>query len=473
MIDFIGELRRIMNMNAGETFNPATDSLEAIANALGIGPSVGLSMFGICDPAMAASPTIIVTNNLGGLVDDIFNDEFYMQVILNANLPGTAPEGEIRRITNFVAATQTFTTDAFSANVEANDLVLILHETLISIEITGRGTFTLSDLVLPEDNLRTEGGNYFRGCMLMPIEGAARFQPRLIVSYTGAGGIFALDPGNPFSVLPGLVDYIIIRNQTQFVPLADGTENRLPADVTGNKTDTAAYAKTATASALRYMKGLLDAGIAVSGLVNDGAPAVADFETNLTEATNDHYNGMLLMFITGPNAGQAHTIDDYIGATKNVWFHANDWWTDVPVNGNVFVILPSPALRIMTGLITWDIFHENNDAAVNVNANNAGLTDIFHHALVVNHHYLVRSLRLKCADPIAETVTVSLFELVNDALIVVDTFAITNANFANYFSLMDMFGLSHLAGDELRVTVASTGAANVAVIGQYSLSTTG
>lgn len=34
MIDLIGELRRIMNMNAAETYDPATDSLEAIANAI-------------------------------------------------------------------------------------------------------------------------------------------------------------------------------------------------------------------------------------------------------------------------------------------------------------------------------------------------------------------------------------------------------------------------------------------------------
>ncbi len=34
MIDLIGELRRIMNMNAGETFDPSTDSLEALSAAI-------------------------------------------------------------------------------------------------------------------------------------------------------------------------------------------------------------------------------------------------------------------------------------------------------------------------------------------------------------------------------------------------------------------------------------------------------
>jgi hypothetical protein len=276
MMDLIGQLRKIMNKDASESFNQATDSLEAIADALGIGPAVGLSMFGICDPTMVGSTSTIVTTNLGGLVDDIFNDEFYMQVILNADAPGTAPEGEIRRITDFVAATQTFTTDAFSANVEANDLILILHETLLSVEIVARGTFSLSDVVNPEDNTRTEGNNYFRGCLLMPIEGAARFQPRLIVSYTGVGGIFSLDPGNPFSAAPGLVDYIIISSQTQFVPLADGADNRIPADVIGGKTDTANYTVGNTSSLMRYLKALLNVSKAtVDGVYVDDTLGVA------------------------------------------------------------------------------------------------------------------------------------------------------------------------------------------------------
>ena len=123
--------------------------------------------------------------------------------------------------------------------------------------------------------------------------------------------------------------------------------------------------------------------------------------------------------------------------------------------------------------ITLDIFHEQVAVPVSVNASSAGLTNILLLPVVAGRHYRVLSLRLKCADPIAETVTVSLSELVNSGLIVVQIFTITHANYLNYFSLMDIFGLTHLSGDNLRVTVTSTGAANVAVTGQYSLSQTG
>lgn len=213
MLDLVTYLRRIMNQGAAETFDPATDSLEAIANALGIGPSVGLWMFGICDPAMVASTTTLVTNNLTGLPTDVFNDQFWVQVILNRNAPGTAPEGEFRRITDFDSATQTFTTNAFSANVEANDLLCIVHESMLAYEILGRGTLTTSSATVPADNTRAglyawENNDYFKGCILMPVAGNCRFQPRPIRSYVAATGVFTLD--EPFSQVPGTVEYVII-----------------------------------------------------------------------------------------------------------------------------------------------------------------------------------------------------------------------------------------------------------------------
>lgn len=82
---------------------------------------------------------------------------------------------------------------------------------------------------------------------------------------------------------------------------------------------------------------------------------------------------------------------------------------------------------------------------------------------------IVRSLRLKCEDPGANIVTVRLYEQINDVgNTLVDSFDITNANFGTYHSLMDMFGLPHLAGDILRVSVQASAGGPYAVIGQYS-----
>jgi len=279
MIDLLGRLLdRIMNQDNTHTFDRATDSLEAISNALGIGPGVGLWMFGRV-AAGIASPTVITTDNLGvHLPTDVFNNEFYIQVLHNFDAPGAAPEREIRRITDFVGPTQTFTTDAFSANVEEGDLVAIIHESVLTIEILGFGTFTLSSATVPEDNLRPEANNYFRGCLLMPTEGAVRFQPRRILESTiGTGvpgtGIFTLDPNNPFTAVPGLVDYIIIGDQTEFIPGVDGANNRTPSDVVGNKTDTAIAVADNVSSIIRYLKGLI---AAVGGASLAGKPNVQE-----------------------------------------------------------------------------------------------------------------------------------------------------------------------------------------------------
>lgn len=112
-------------------------------------------------------------------------------------------------------------------------------------------------------------------------------------------------------------------------------------------------------------------------------------------------------------------------------------------------------------------FYEQEDVAFNVDAVLAAEADILHLA-VADTRYIIRSLRLKCANPGVETVTVRLYELVNDGLVEVDSFDITAANFGTYHSLMDMFGLPHLAGDELQVTVQATAAGPYEVTGQYS-----
>ncbi len=259
IIDLLGRLLdRIMNQDNTHTFNRATDSLEAISNAIAIGPGTGLGMFGIVDATQVASAITVITNNLQNVPNDLLEGQFWMQVIYNTSAPGTAPEGEIRRITNFVqgGALQTFTIDALTANVEAGDMVAIFHESLLPTEILARGTLDTSSATVPEDSTRIEALDYFKGCLLMTTAGAVSFQPRRIVT-SSAAGIFTLDPNNPLTGVPGLVDYIIIGGQTEFIPGVDGANNRTPSDVVGGKADTPIYTPDAASSVIRYLKGIL------------------------------------------------------------------------------------------------------------------------------------------------------------------------------------------------------------------------
>ena len=113
------------------------------------------------------------------------------------------------------------------------------------------------------------------------------------------------------------------------------------------------------------------------------------------------------------------------------------------------------------------IFNEQADVAVNITATNGAETDVFD-LNAASTRYIIRSLRLKCADPGANTVTVRLYKLVNDVSVEVDSFAITTDNFGTNFSLMDMFGVPHLAGDDIQITVRASAGGPYVVTGQYS-----
>ncbi len=347
MIDPLEELRRMQSLNNTETFDRSTDSLEAIANALGIGPSVGLWMFGIVDATQVASTITIITNNLQNVPNDLLEGQFYMQVLYNTSAPATAPEGEYRQITNFVqgGALQTFTVDAFTANIEAGDMVAIFHQSILPSEILARGTLDTSSATVPEDSTRTEALNYFRGCILMTTEGAVRFQPRRIVT-SSAAGVFTLDPNNPFTAVPGLVDYIIINSQTEFIPGVDGTNNRTPADVVGGKADTADFTPGATTSSIiRLVKGILASRVIAEGTL-DASSATVPADSTRGEADN-YFNGCVLVPLTGAVAFQPRRIVDYTGGTGVFTIDAQQPFTaatglvDYIVIGNVGGLIPA------------------------------------------------------------------------------------------------------------------------------------
>jgi len=91
----------------------------------------GLVFSGTCNAGMVASTTSIVAADLAGYGDSFFNGKYYMQVIKNANSVGNAPEREVRAISAYTSTTGTFTTSAFTVNVEASDNIMVVHESLI------------------------------------------------------------------------------------------------------------------------------------------------------------------------------------------------------------------------------------------------------------------------------------------------------------------------------------------------------
>jgi hypothetical protein len=113
------------------------------------------------------------------------------------------------------------------------------------------------------------------------------------------------------------------------------------------------------------------------------------------------------------------------------------------------------------------VFFEQPDAPFNIASSNAGELDIFD-LTAANTQYIVRDMWLKCVDPGAETVTVRLYKLVNNAETLVRSFTITTLNYTSYFNLMDLFGVPAITGKNIRVCVIASAVGPYAVTGEYS-----
>ena len=73
----------------------------------------------------------------------------------------------------------------------------------------------------------------------------------------------------------------------------------------------------------------------VTGSAITGTLTTTTFTTDLTEATDDHYNGRVVTFTSGALNGQSTDITDYTGSTKLVTVTA---MTEAPSNTDTFVI---------------------------------------------------------------------------------------------------------------------------------------
>ncbi len=175
----------------------------------------------------------------------------------------------------------------------------------------------------------------------------------------------------------------------------------------------------------------------------------------LTQGTDDWWKRALLISINGQNAGQTRPVVSFSQAADTVTVYPA--FLNTPDVGDDFLLVSSWCPWV------WD---QLPDVSVTINAINASETDIFDLNDSISS-YMINSLRIKCADPGANTVAVKLYELINDVSVNVQTFTIDTNNFAIYFSLVDMFGMAHLAGDDIQVTVQASAGGPYAITGQY------
>ena len=78
------------------------------------------------------------------------------------------------------------------------------------------------------------------------------------------------------------------------------------------------------------------AGTMVTGAAVTGTLSTTVMTTDLTEATDDHYNGRVIIWTSGALVNQATDITDYNGTTKALTYTAT---TEAPSNGDTFIIV--------------------------------------------------------------------------------------------------------------------------------------
>lgn len=110
-------------------------------------------------------------------------------------------------------------------------------------------------------------------------------------------------------------------------------QGRLPAALVSGRMSSDVQAISGDSTAADRLEALMD-GLLV-GQVNGAATTTAFAADGFTEATDDHFVGRLITFLTGALTGQQTAITDYVGATQTFTVEA---LTEAPADDSFFVI---------------------------------------------------------------------------------------------------------------------------------------
>ena len=114
----------------------------------------------------------------------------------------------------------------------------------------------------------------------------------------------------------------------------DNIQTRIPAALVSGRMDSNVSAiNNVNQSAINLEK---SASAIVTGAAIAGTLSTTQMTTDLAEATNDHYNGRIIIWTTGVLAGQATDITAYSGTSKMLTYTAV---TEAPTAADTFVIV--------------------------------------------------------------------------------------------------------------------------------------
>jgi len=128
---------------------------------------------------------------------------------------------------------------------------------------------------------------------------------------------------------------------TEIASILEDTGTTLPGTLTtiAGYLDTeiaAIKAVTDALTAASAAKLAASAGVIIVGAAAAGTLSTTQMTTDLTEATDDHYNGRIIIWTSGVLLGQATDITDYAGASKMFTYTAV---TEAPTAADAFIIV--------------------------------------------------------------------------------------------------------------------------------------
>ena len=217
-----------------------------------------------------ASASVPASTDWIGLPDDLFNEKYYCEVTVDAT-PLTAPQSELRRITDFVGSTGTITVSpVFSSTTVLGDRLTIMHEsvckdrlpgnlmyfgTVSVVDPLGTGVGSIGTLEDPTDScfvaeLKGFGDDYFNeaGYWLKVVnttDGAAPLGEKIkIIDYRSVDGLFTFGAADGYSLSANLtaLDNVTIIDES----IANSDRNILqgePFIQSGSASTTAIYTK--------------------------------------------------------------------------------------------------------------------------------------------------------------------------------------------------------------------------------------
>lgn len=151
---------------------------------------------------------------------------------------------------------------------------------------------------------------------------------------------------NDLDLLTGADGATLATSQPNYAPATaaaltthDGKLDTVDTVVDAIKAITDAIGATAAANLARALGSAAVVAGTVDTVTNGHAPTTTEFQADdITEATADHYNGRVIIFLTGALAGQATDITDY-AAVGGIGQFTVTALTESPANNDTFIVV--------------------------------------------------------------------------------------------------------------------------------------